>query len=533
MSIILSGVSYRYRNQQFLFEGIDLSVAAGAKAAVVGDNGAGKSTLLKLVAGELAPAAGSIACSSRPYYVPQHLSAAGISAVGVLGVADKLDALRAICGGSADPRCYDILADDWDVEARCRAALDHWGLPHVGLTDPVDALSGGERTKLCLAGISVHNPSVILLDEPTNHLDTSGRRRLYDLIRASRATIVVVSHDVALLNLLGTTCELSAKGLKVYGGNYDFYRERKRIEEEALAQQVDSEQTALRLARKKAQEVRERQERRMRQGERHKDQFPRILRRTMKDSGERTEAQLVGKHAELIDGSRERLDELRRRQRTQCELKIDFDDAQLHEGKLLVRADGLNFEYAPGRPLWREPLSLEIRSGERIRLTGDNGTGKTTLVRLLTGELEPTAGRIGRADFSYVCLDQQYSRVNTPQSVLELAQSCNRGNLQDHELKLRLHRALFAQQMWDKRCDTLSGGERMRLCLCSLMIANHVPDLFVLDEPTNNLDLSSLAILTRTVRNYRGTLLVVSHDDNFTREIGITRTVGLESPPAE
>ena len=144
MSIILSGVSYRYRNQQFLFEGIDLSVAAGAKAAVVGDNGAGKSTLLKLVAGELAPAAGSIACSSRPYYVPQHLSAAGISAVGVLGVADKLDALRAICGGSADPRCYDILADDWDVEARCRAALDHWGLPHVGLTDPVDALSGGE-----------------------------------------------------------------------------------------------------------------------------------------------------------------------------------------------------------------------------------------------------------------------------------------------------------------------------------------------------------------------------------------------------
>ena len=122
---------------------------------------------------------------------------------------------------------------------------------HVGLTDPVDALSGGERTKLCLAGISVHNPSVILLDEPTNHLDTSGRRRLYDLIRASRATIVVVSHDVALLNLLGTTCELSAKGLKVYGGNYDFYRERKRIEEEALAQQVDSEQTALRLARKR------------------------------------------------------------------------------------------------------------------------------------------------------------------------------------------------------------------------------------------------------------------------------------------
>lgn len=531
MSIILSGVSYRYRNQQFLFEGLDLSVAAGCKTAVVGDNGVGKSTLLKLIAGELVPAAGSIACSSHPCYVPQQLSAAGVSAACVLGVEDKLDALRAICGGSADPRFYDLLADDWEVESRCRAALDHWGLGHVGLTHPVDALSGGERTKLCLAGLLIHQPAVVLLDEPTNHLDTSGRRRLYDFIRASRATIVVVSHDVKLLNLLDTTCELTSKGLKIYGGNYDFYREQKQIEEDALARRIDAEQTALRLARKKAQEVRERQERRMRQGERHKDQLPRILRRTLKDSGERTEAQLVGKHAEQIDGSRDRLSELRQRQRTPCELKIDFDDAQLHNGKLLVRADGLNFEYTPGRPLWREPLALELRSGERIRLTGDNGTGKTTLVRLLTGELQPTAGRIVRAGFSYVYLDQHYSRVNTPQCVLELAQAYNHGNLRDYELKVRLHRALFGQDMWDKRCDTLSGGERMRLYLCCLMIANHVPDLFILDEPTNNLDLSSLAILTSTIRNYRGTLLVISHDDNFADEIGITRTIGLSSSP--
>ncbi|MFQ7386892.1 MAG: ATP-binding cassette domain-containing protein [Alistipes sp.] len=117
--------------------------------------------------------------------------------------------------------------------------------------------------------------------------------------------------------------------------------------------------------------------------------------------------------------------------------------------------------------------------------------------------------------------------MNTPQSVLELAQSCNHGNLQDHELKLRLHRALFGQQMWDKRCDTLSGGERMRLCLCSLMIANHVPDLFVLDEPTNNLDLSSLAILTA-----RSAITAApcwsSPDGHFTDQIGITRTVELE-----
>lgn len=162
MGIILSGVSYRYRNQQFLFEGLDLSVAAGAKVSLVGDNGTGKSTLLKLIAGELAPSSGSIVCPSRPYYVPQQAGIAGISVARALGVDGKVGALRAICAGSTDAACYDILADDWEVEARCRAALDGWGLPHVGLDSPVDTLSGGEKTRLLLAGVAVHAPAVIL-----------------------------------------------------------------------------------------------------------------------------------------------------------------------------------------------------------------------------------------------------------------------------------------------------------------------------------------------------------------------------------
>lgn len=131
--------------------------------------------------------------------------------------------------------------------------------------------------------------------------------------------------------------------------------------------------------------------------------------------------------------------------------------------------------------------------------------------------------------FSHVCLDQEYSRVDTPQSVLELAREHNRLNLSDHEVKLRLHRALFSKEVWDKPCNVLSGGERMRLYLCCLMISDHVPDLFLLDEPTNNLDLQSLAILTATIRDYRGTLLVISHDAKFVENIGVTREVGLEA----
>ena len=174
-----------------------------------------------------------------------------------------------------------------------------------------------------------------------------------------------------------------------------------------------------------------------------------------------------------------------------------------------------------------QDVSFSIEPGESVALIGRNGSGKTTLVRLLTGELFPTAGEIRRTDFSHVCLDQEYSLVDTPQTVLELAQKYNRSNLCDHEIKMRLKRALFAADTWDTSCNALSGGEKMRLCLCCLMISNHVPDLFILDEPTNNLDLSSLAVLADTIGDYRGTLLVISHDRNFTDEIEITKTVEL------
>ena len=103
----------------------------------------------------------------------------------------------------------------------------------------------------------------------------------------------------------------------------------------------------------------------------------------------------------------------------------------------------------------------------------------------------------------------------------------NKNNLADHEVKVRLNRALFPQEVWDKNCQTLSGGERMRLYLCCLMISNHIPDIFVLDEPTNNLDLSSLSILTETIKNYRGTVLIISHDEYFIKEIGVTNSIRL------
>ena len=527
MSIILSGVFFGYYNQQPLFENINLSVRSGSKVSVVGNNGTGKSTLLKLIAGELNVFEGSIRCSSTPYYIPQQIGITGMTVSQALNVSDKIEAFHAICNGSDKYEYYDILSDDWDIESRCRAALDAWGLSGVGMDASIDSLSGGEKTKLFLAGISIHNPSVIILDEPTNHLDRTSRQKLYELISNSNATTMIVSHDITLLNLLDETYELSSRRITLYGGNYDFYKTRKEEEQQALNQQIDAEEAALRSARKKAQEVNERQDKRSRQGEKNKNQGPRIARQFLKNSGENTEAKLKDKHAEIISQKCQRLNDLRQKQNMTCELKLNFDNALLHNGKILVSARSVNFKYGEKEFLWQNVLDFEIRSGERIHLKGDNGTGKTTLLRLLTGELLPSVGEVIRSDFSFIYLDQEYSKVKTPKTLLELAQEYNSHNLPDHELKLRLHRALFTKDMWDRSCHVLSGGERMRLYLCCLMISNHIPDLIILDEPTNNLDLSGINILTSTIKNYTGTLLVISHDNRFVEEIGITNIMDL------
>lgn len=525
MSIIISGLSFHYYQQQPLFESVNLSVATGKKISVIGNNGTGKSTFLKLIAGELKATSGTIGCSSTPYYIQQQIGVTGISISQALSVSDKIEALHAICNGSDNYEYYDTLSDDWDIESRCHAALDYWGLSNMELTTPIDSLSGGEKTKLLLAGIHIHRPAIILLDEPTNHLDYTNRQKLYEFVSSSKATIVTVSHDITLLNQLEETYELSPKGLKLYGGNYDFYKSQKRLEDDSLNQKIDAEETALRIARKKAQEVKERQERRVSHGAKESSGIPRIILKGREDKGENTGSKLTEKHSKIIHEKQQNISELRQKQQINNELKINFEDAQLHNGKLLIKATDMNFSYTENKLIWKTPLNIEVRSGERIHLTGDNGTGKTTLLKLIIGDLQPTGGSVTKARFSFVYLDQEYSCVKTSQTILELVQNYNSNNLLEHEIKLRLHRALFPKDMWDKPCDTLSGGERMRLYLCCMMISNHIPDLFILDEPTNNLDLLSLEILTTTIKNYNGTLMVISHDRRFIEEIGITKMI--------
>lgn len=531
MSIIIKDLSYTHTDKEVLFSNLNLIINSGEKTALTGNNGCGKSTLMRILAGEAAPSAGSVHCSGHLYYVPQHFGQYDDRTVAqVLGIDRKLTALHAILNGDTAEEHFARLDNDWNIEERTQAVLHAWHLNGISLLRPLEGLSGGEKTRLFLAGMELKEPDTLLLDEPTNHLDTAGRKRLYDFVHRTSATVLVISHDRTLLNLLPAICELSRNGLACYGGNYDFYKEQKEVHRNALQQQLEEKEKALRLARKTAREMEERKARQNTRGEKAsiKKGIPRILLGGLKNHAENSSSKLSNVHAEKTDKIQQEITNLKGSLPQTNKLKTDFNASALHTGKILVTAQNINFHYPDSNTnLWTVPLSFQLRSGNRFCIKGDNGSGKTTLLKLITGELTPTGGTIERADFTYIYLDQEYSLIQNEYTVSEQAEAFNLRHLPEHETKTILNRYLFPQDVWNKPCSKLSGGEKMRLAFCCLMIADNTPDLFILDEPTNNLDIESIEIITATIRNYQGTVLAVSHDRDFLKETGIEQEISF------
>lgn len=531
MSIIIKDLSYTHTDKEVLFSNLNLIINSGEKTALTGNNGCGKSTLMRILAGEASPGTGSVHCSGHLYYVPQHFGQYDDRTVAqVLGIDRKLTALHAILNGDTAEEHFARLDNDWNIEERTQAVLHAWHLNGISLLRPLEGLSGGEKTRLFLAGMELKEPDTLLLDEPTNHLDTAGRKRLYDFVHRTSATVLVISHDRTLLNLLPAICELSRNGLACYGGNYDFYKEQKEVHRNALQQQLEEKEKALRLARKTAREMEERKARQNTRGEKAsiKKGIPRILLGGLKNHAENSSSKLSNVHAEKTDKIQQEITNLKGSLPQTNKLKTDFNASALHIGKILVTAQNINFHYPDSNTnLWTVPLNFQLRSGNRFCIKGDNGSGKTTLLKLITGELTPTGGTIERADFTYIYLDQEYSLIQNEYTVSEQAEAFNLRHLPEHETKTILNRYLFPQDVWNKPCSKLSGGEKMRLAFCCLMIADNTPDLFILDEPTNNLDIESIEIITATIRNYQGTVLAVSHDRDFLKETGIEQEISF------
>ena len=565
MSISIQQISYIHPDKEVLFSDLNFAISKGQKLGLVGNNGCGKSTLLQIIAGQLSPSSGVIVRPDDLYYIPQHFGQYdSLTIAQALRIERKQQALHAILSGDASNENFVVLDDDWNIEERSIAALDLWGLGQFTLSYPMNLLSGGEKTRVFLAGMDIHHPSVILMDEPTNHLDSSGRQRLYDWVEKCRSTLLVVSHDRTLLNLLPEICELEKHQINYYGGNYEFYKEQKTLMQEALQQRIEEKEKALRIARKVARETAERRDKQNVRGEKNniKKGVPRIVLNALQGKSEKSTSKLNSAHQEKAEKLTDERNQLQGSLSPTATLKTDFNSSSLHTGKILVTAKEINFGYyshsinshiqmnneaniadtgnhsGPDShdiqdngdfklQLWQTPISFQLKSGHRLRIEGVNGSGKTTLLKLITGQLQPQEGNLTRMEFTYVYLNQEYSIIDDRNSILEQTYAFNNRNLPEHEIKIILNRYLFPASEWDKSCRKLSGGEKMRLAFCCLMISNNTPDMFILDEPTNNLDIQSIEIITATIKNYTGTVIAISHDDYFIQEIGIEQRILL------
>ncbi|MBN9155078.1 MAG: ABC-F family ATP-binding cassette domain-containing protein [Microbacterium sp.] len=540
-AIVLDHVSFAWPDGSPALADVSGSFGSG-RTGLVGRNGSGKSTLLRLIAGELTPGSGHIATTAEVASLPQQLTLAVDRPVAeLLGIAETLAALRAIEAGDADPRHFDAVGSDWDVEARATAALAEAGLPADALDRRVGELSGGEAVLAAVCGIRLRGAPIALLDEPTNNLDRDARARLGELVRGWRGTLVVVSHDLALLELMDDTAELYDSELSVFGGPYSAWRA-----------WLDGEQDAARQAERAAAQTLRREKREriaaettlshraaMGRKAQMEKRVPKIVAGGRRMAAEVSAGKLRGEKADREASARAALDAAGRRVRGDAALHIDLPDPDVPSGRRIATI-------TDGAHAW------VVQGPERVALIGPNGIGKTTLLEELVGS---HAGGVGnsskidgdaanRADSGDVgsilrssldawphtdrigYLPQRVDGLDEDASVLENVRAAA-PDLPTAEMRNRLARFLLRGAAVDRPVSTLSGGERFRVALARLLLADPPPQLLVLDEPTNNLDIDTVDQLVGALSSYRGAVLVVSHDDAFLARLGVDLTLEL------
>jgi ATPase subunit of ABC transporter with duplicated ATPase domains len=524
--IVCSNLSFSWAGETPLFEELSFAVGDG-RTGLVAPNGAGKSTLLKLIIGEYRPSAGSVTVDGTVGYLPQTLSfAAGRTVADVLGVARVLDALEALAGGDAGDKVFAAIGDDWDVEDRTRGQLDRLRLGHIDLHRRLGSLSGGEVISVGLAGELLKRPDVLLLDEPTNNLDSDARAMLYDALDDYKGCLLLVSHDRMLLDRMDRIAELHRGEIAFYGGNFTDYEESVSEAQRVAENNIRNAEQHLKREKRQMQQARERAARRSSTAARNvKDAgLPKIIAGAMKRRAQESAARIDGVNSARVDDARVRIDDAARALRDDPSIVLDVPGTVVPAGRTVFSGNGLRMSRG-GRMLFGS-IDLSIRGRERIALAGPNGAGKSTLLRIISGELEPDAGTIQRSDGRVAYLSQRLDLLDQDRSVIENFTDYAPGLGETRRMHL-LAQFLFRDNKIHLSASALSGGERLRATLACVLYAEPAPQLLILDEPTNNLDLVSIGQLEAALNAYRGALIVVSHDARFLDEIGIERTLRL------
>lgn len=466
-------------NYEPLFKNLNLTIHRGDRLGIVGPNGAGKSTLLRMIAQMEFPDSGDIETEKeRIGYLEQ-----------VIPHDEQAQTVNSYLQSYTPHHVESVLAE---VE-----------LSSINRSLLLTSLSGGQKTRVMLAKVLLERPTTLLLDEPTNHLDAHGIALLEKLVTEFGGAVVIVSHDRAFLNKCVNKIvefDVQSKNINEYIGNYDAY-----LEERATRRARTEELYKVHQAKKKSMEAKLK------------------------------EMQILGAR-DMLDGKvirawkkrmdREIYNQEIVRPRDNVAIKNLQFEGSTHSGKLLVRL--IEIKKGLGDSLLLDGASFEIRGSEHVLLKGSNGSGKTTVAKLITRSLPPDSGTVKLGENVHIgYFDQEHNTLN-PEHTVEQEVFAEIG----HKMKTDNIRSFLAG--WGffdadryKRIAQLSSGEQVRLMLAKLV--HEQCELLILDEPTNHLDIQSREIIELALKTYQGAMLIISHDRYFLNQIGVDRTLLLEN----
>ncbi|EOG3620748.1 ATP-binding cassette domain-containing protein [Pseudomonas putida] len=504
--LTLDSVSLALPDGRLLFSNLNETFDQ-RRTGLVGRNGVGKSLLGQILAGQREPSSGHCRRLGPVHLLDQQVIERSATLADLAQVGPVIAALERIEQGSIQPHDFDTVGERWDIREQLQRQLQGHGLGQLDWRQPARSLSGGQAMRVALIGAWLSDADYLILDEPSNHLDSDARAQLLSMIEAWDRGLLVISHDRSLLAHMARIVELSSLGLQGYGGNYSIYAAQK-ANQTAQAQQhlARLKQAQLRQARElqRQREDLERHQARAGRQAKHANQA-KILVDRQQERSQATAGKQRRDHRDAQQALVGKVRDAAREVEQDSAITLHAPTPQRHPGREVLALQALRLPRGT-----RKPLDLRVCLGQRVGLIGANGSGKSTLLRLLNGELPAPPDNV-RLSGETALLDQHCNTLAGHGSVLEHLRQAN-PMLAQGELRSRLAQLGLDAARVELPSSLLSGGERMKAALAAVLYRERPLDLLLLDEPGNHLDLPSLTALERMLGQFRGALMVASHD---------------------